>query len=479
MTPAMPSDPTAALQTDPSAAVQAPTPYRFVPSVLLYGLIALGLLLPLGLSLVPGLGLLVWLAGLVLYDLVLAGLTLWDFRRSCQWQFDLSRTCEAKLSIGRQNRVDLQVTVQCAPANATTLLQLCDRTPESFARDQDCHELVLAPPAAASGYTLTYHVLPPQRGQYQWRTLQLRFQSPWGLSWCDAQRPLETAVEVYPDLIGLRQLSIRLSLESTGTLQRRHRIGGTEFAELRDYAVGDDVRLMDWKASARRQRPVVRLLEPERDQPLIILLDRGRLMTAQVEGLTRFDWALNATLSLAMAGLRRGDRVAVAVFDKTIHTWIGPQPGMSHLAAILEALTPIEPIRAESDYVAVTSQVLNRYTRRALVVMITDFMDDIASQDLLVAMSRLRPRFLPLCVALRDPTIDGTAERVLLPSDLAAQELIPACYRQAVALDLMGQRRLVFAKLKQQGTLVVDAPAHQVSIELVERYLQLKGRGLL
>jgi uncharacterized protein (DUF58 family) len=219
-------------------------------------------------------------------------------------------------------------------------------------------------------------------------------------------------------------------------------------------------------------------LEPEREQPLLILLDRGRLMTAQVAGLKRFDWALNAALSLTLAGLRRGDRVGIAVFDKSIHTWIAPQAGMAHLAPILEQLYALEPVAAESDYAGVTAQVLNQYTRRALVVMLTDIVDEIASQDLLVAMGRLSPRFLPFCVALRDPQVDAQAA-FTLATDSPPTAAVQTLYTQAVALDLLQQRRLAFAKLQQQGTLVLDAPAPWVSEQLVERYLSVKARGRL
>jgi uncharacterized protein (DUF58 family) len=185
-----------------------------------------------------------------------------------------------------------------------------------------------------------------------------------------------------------------------------------------------------------------------------------------------------------MAGLRRGDRVGVVVFDKTIHTWIPPMPGLGHLSQILERLNTIEPARTESDYAGVTAQVLNQYHRRALVVVLTDIVDEIASQDLLVAMGRLSPRFLPLCVALRDPQVDAQAKPRLEPSHFSESSKsepskVELLYSQAVALDLLHQRKLAFAKLRQQGTLVLDAPAPLVSEQLVNQYLRVKARGRL
>src|SRR4028118_1875636 len=188
---------------------------------------------------------------------------------------------------------------------------------------------------------------------------------------------------------------------------------GTEFAELREYGIGDDPRLIDWKATARRSRPLVRVLEPEREQTLIILLDRGRLMTAQVQGLKRFNWGLNATLSLALAGLDRGDRVGIGVFDREVTSWIPPERGQHQLSKLIERLTPIQPVLLEPDYVGAVTTLANQQTRRALVVLITDLVDITASAELLAALGRLTPRYLPFCVTLRDPQVDKQAHTPL------------------------------------------------------------------
>ena len=443
---------------------------RFVPGLWLYSLVGLGLLLPLGLSAAFNWPLdWLWIS-LGLYNGVLGATAFWDYRQAAQWQVELERRCDPKLSIGRDNPVCLGLKVFKHPAGvASAPLEIRESCPSLFRVDPDLLKLDLVPGLETE---LSYQVFPPSRGEMAWRLSALRIRSPWKLCWRQVEFFLETKVSVYPDLVGLRLLSIRLSLEATGNLQRRRKVGGTEFSELRDYSVGDDIRSMDWKASARSQRPIVRLLEPEREQPLIILLDRGRLMTARVAGLRRFDWALNAALALALAGLRRGDRVGVAVFDRTIHSWTAPQLGLAHFSQLLERLHSIEPEGLESDYVGVASQILNQYSRRALVVMLTDIVDEIASQELLGAMGRLSPRFLPLCVALRDPEIADQARGT-------SSSTVPQLYRQAVALDLLSQRRLAFAKLQQQGSLVLDAPAPQVSTQLVEQYLHLKVRGRL
>ena len=194
-------------------------------------------------------------------------------------------------------------------------------------------------------------------------------------------------------------------------------------------------------------------------------------MTAKVQSLQRFDWGLNTTLSLALAGLHRGDRVGVGVFDNKLHTWIPPERGQNHLNQLIDKLTPIQPELLESDYLGAVTHVVKQQTRRALVVIITDLVDITASSELLAALTRLAPRYLPFCVTLRDPQVDNLAHTF---TEDATQS-----YIRAVALDLLAQRQLAFAQLKQKGVLVLDAPANQISEQLVDRYLQLKARNQL
>jgi uncharacterized protein (DUF58 family) len=468
--------------------VQAPVGSFFIPTGKFYQWLLLGSLIPLAATFLPKAGLSIGFLGMLVYDLVVLGVAIFDFRQACQWQLRFKRNCEERLSIGRDNLIQIGITATAkgSAANSSrraklppTLLQLREHVSEEFRVDQTTLAYTLQPDTETE---LTYHVFPPRRGKFTWQKLDCRLLSPRGLIWRTWQQPLRTAVEVYPDLIGLRSLSVRLSLEATGSLRRRrHALGGTEFSELREYSLGDDLRMIDWKATARRGHPLVRLMEPERDQPLIILLDRGRLMTAKVAGLKRFDWALNATLSLALAGLRRGDRVGVCIFDNDIHTWIAPQGGQSQLGRILEQVYNVEPAMVESDYIGTVSSLLNRYPRRALVVLLTDIVDQTASAELLAAMGQLTPRYLPFCVAIRDPLVDQLAGQPLETSlqAPALADQVQNLYEQGVALDLMQQRHVAFAKVKQKGVLVLDAPANNISELLVDRYLLLKARGQL
>lgn len=438
-----------------------------VPTSRFYGLLTLtGSLAALLTSLSATPNLPVILSSMVVVDGALVLLMLIDGMLSSPSQRPtITREKLQRLSIGRDNTVTITIETKSKGAS----LQIYDRYPNEF--DEIAMPLQ-ANCGAKMRAQLTYTVHPQQRGEFQWGNLDIRQRGPLGLAWCGWQVSQSQKVAVYPDLMGLEALSIRLAIQSTGSVRQRKRMGiGTEFAELREYGVGDDPRLIDWKATARRSVPLVRVLEPEREQTLIVLLDRGRLMTARVKGLSRFDWGLNATLSLALAGLHRGDKVGIGVFDRQMQTWIPPTGGQQHLQHLIRKLTSFQPVLLESDYLGALTKVATQQHRRALVVVITDIVDKTASAELLTALTRLKARHLPFCVTLRDPQVDQQAHQ--------GETDITAAYGRAVALDLLNQRQVAFAQLKQSGVLVLDAPANQITEPLIENYLRVKSRNQL
>lgn len=397
-------------------------------------------------------------------DVLILAIALFDGWQVRGRRVQVERAYLSKLSINRDNPVQITVRAGDRQQKSETL-QICDFYPQSFKVSLARLSFNLTP---ATSQTLTYTVRPFARGEFNWGDIQIRQLGAWGLAWHQWQVPAAQKVAVYPDLLALRSLTIKLTLQSTGAMRNKKRFGlGTEFSELREYATGDDPRLIDWKATARKCRPLIRVLEPEQEQTLIILLDRGRLMTQRVQNINRFDYGLNASLCLALAALSRGDRVGIGVFDRQMHTWLPPERGQNQLPKLIERLTPLQPEIIESDYVNAVTAVATQQSRRALVVMITDIIDGTASSELLSALGRLRSRYLPFCIALRDPQVDAIAHNPNLE----------AAYSRAVSLDLLNQRQAAFANLQQKGVLVLDAPANQISDLLVERYLNLKARN--
>jgi uncharacterized protein (DUF58 family) len=293
-----------------------------------------------------------------------------------------------------------------------------------------------------------------------------------GLFWREVKVPANQKVRVFSDLKALHELSIKLSHSSElGELHQRKRGQGTDFASLREYTSGDDTRAIDWKATARRDRPVVRTYETDQEQVMLILIDAGRMMFSDLEGLSRFDHALNAGLCLALAGLTRNDQVGIGIFADKPLLFLPPRRGKAQLKRFLEALFDVRPRMVEPDYTGVLAYYASVQKARSLMAVITDLTDPMGSQTLLTGLASLSPRHLPFCVTLRDRQVDRIAgDRTLKVENV---------YQRAVATDLLTQRDLALSVLVRKGCMVLDSPPQELSEQLVDRYLQIKMRGRL
>ncbi|WP_218079561.1 DUF58 domain-containing protein [Anthocerotibacter panamensis] len=421
------------------------------------GLLALGLSLGLLDFFVPGTG---W--GILLWNGLVLGLVGWDYRQT--GSMALERSFAARFSLGRDNPITLTLT---NPSQRTLTYELVE--PIAWAVTVTPRTLRGTLEAKAT-LERTYTVSPTQRGTYALPPAQVHILSPLGLCWRRLEVGMAQEFIVYPDLEGLKELSVRLT--QYGSLRPRNRPGvSTEFADLREYGVGDDMRFIDWKATARLGRPIVRTFQQERDQTLLILLDGGRMMLTEVEGIRKYDWALNAALALTLAGISRGDRVGLGVFDSELRILVPPGRGRSHLEAILQRVYNHDPQLVEPDYTAAIAQVLAQNPRRALVVVLTDLIDPQASAELLAALGKLAPRHLPFCVTFQDPVIAHYARTIPQTST--------EIYQKAVALQLLRQRAAALRVLQSRGALVLDSPALTLSTKLVDAYLSVKQRGQL
>ncbi|HEY9791862.1 MAG TPA: DUF58 domain-containing protein [Candidatus Obscuribacterales bacterium] len=403
----------------------------------------------------------------LIYDVLLAALGAFDFLITQKpSKLSATRAVSDRLSIGRQNEVNIEVFNQGA---SRLSVKLRDHFPAGI--ESDVREFAFSM-TANSRASLNYMLVPRKRGAYTFGAIKIRYASKLGLFWREVTMQAQREVKVYSDLLALRELSVRLSHSTElGDLRMRKRGHGTEFASLREYVSGDDSRNIDWKATARRERPVVRVYEVEQEQTLMVLVDAGRMMVSDLEGLTRFDHALNAALSLVLTGLYKGDQVGFGVFADKPLLFLPPRRGKAYLTRVLEAACDVQPRMVEPDYAGALSFFASAQKSRSLMVVLTDLTDPMGSQTLLAGLSSLSPRHLPFCVTLRDRQVENVAREPSFKTD--------AIYRRAVATDLIAQRELAFSQLQRRGCLVLDCPPQELSEKLVDRYLEIKARGQL
>ncbi len=261
----------------------------------------------------------------------------------------------------------------------------------------------------------------------------------------------------------------RLSL--IGVRRTRHIGQDSDFERLRDYTPDDNYRHIDWRSTAKRRKLTVRQFQTDQSQRVIFLIDCGRMMTNEREGLTLLDHSINAMLMMAYVALHQGDEVGLLCFSDRIHRYLPPQGGSSQMNRLLQATFDQFPRMVESRYDEAFLYLSNHCKRRSLVVLITSVIDDVNASQIKSYLSNLVARHLPVAVLLRDRQMFEAADQ---PDGDPIN-----MYRSAAAADILLWRHQVLTDLEKRGVLLVDAFPDELTAPLVNQYLQVKAKHLL
>ena len=438
---------------------------RFVFTKVFYVLIALGFI-PLAMSWQrPWL---IWLA--FGYDLIVLVVAISDSRTSTLPKgVAITREFGGRFAVGAENEVRIQIQ---NASNRPIKVIVKDEFPPLMAlngvREGEMNV------DAQSTVTLIYGLTPPRRGRFEFGHTALRFRSRLHLVWCDTKVTSPIVVKVYPNMRRAREAELKaLGARSVVSSHRKTswRGEGREFESMRDYVRGDELRHISWTATARRGKLTTRQYQIERDQTILIALDAGRLMTARIENETKLDSAVHATLALFSAAARAGDNAGLVVFGRKIKSFLPPSRGRDHIESALEALYGVEPEMIEPSYARAFEFISANSKRRALVVLLTDLVDEEGSKELLTSLHLLRPRHLPLVVTIADRDLKA----VVREAPTSTREL----FTQSVAEEIIHHREAALRLVESQGGLALDVTAAALAPALLETYLRVKERGLL
>ncbi len=322
-------------------------------------------------------------------------------------------------------------------------------------------------------------VVPRQRGREMGGGFVVDSIGPLGLG--RRRRRIETPWEVvvYPPLVSMRlraSVAQALRRREAGMKPIRQLGEGRLFESLREWVPGDDLRHIDWKATARRRKVITRQYEAERRQQVLLVLDTGRLMTADIAGgVARLDFAVQAALELAYAAAQHDDNVGIMTFADGVQHFVAPERGRLGVRRVLDVLAVVQPKLVEPDYPGAFRYLAARNRKRALTVLFTDVIDRFASDALVANVASLRPRHLPLAVTLRNPELDMVA--ALRPPDSPAA--LRGAFRKAAAEELLHAREEALAHMRRAGVLVIDVTPERAAQAVVSKYLDLKRRGTL
>lgn len=404
----------------------------------------------------------------VFLDVVVVALGVADFAAARSTKVQVWRELPSRLQVGVENRIALHVV---NPGGRALRVAVKDDGPDAFTVDREVSTLAVSSRSRAK---LHYVATPEKRGRFEFGDLNVRVLGPLGLAWHERRVPAGVAVSVFPDMRGASRLLLSdaaLDFVNLGLRQLRRDGRGSEFARLRDYAQGDSVRDVDWKATARRGRPVTRVMESERSQTVLIGVDAGRSMAARVDGLTKLDHAVNAALFLAFVAVKNGDRVGLVVFADGVKSYLAPAAGRLQYRKIVDALYTAKTNLTYVDYLALFKELNVRLVKRSLLCVFTDFIDEDQAATMVDPLRRLAKRHVPLCLSVKDAALARLLETAPPDAETA--------YQHAVASELLLEREAMKRKVGQDGVTVVDVEASELGVAAVNKYLEIKARGAL
>lgn len=421
---------------------------------------------------IPVVGLLPGWHGVLTVLLPLLAAVLYDLARAAPVRaLRLTRDGDTTARLGETAAVRLTVA---NPGDRPLVAELRDAWPPSAWQPGAAHAAarhrLTVPARERRRITTTLH--PTRRGDHRAVRVTVRSHGPLGLAARQGSHEVPWTVRVLPPFTSRRHLPAKLARlrELDGRTTVLTRGEGTEFDSLRDYVPGDDVRSIDWRATARRATVAVRTWRPERDRHLLLVLDTGRTSAGRVGDVPRLDAAMDAALLLTALATRAGDRVDLLAFDREPRATVRGRTGDDVLPATVAALATLEPRLVETDTSALAATALARAPRRSLLVLFTGLDAAPVEAGLLPVLPRLTERHTVLVAAVGDPRIDELA---------AGRGTVTAVYEAAAAARHQEERRLTAERLRALGVTVVEATPTTLAPALADAYLALKTSGRL
>lgn len=380
----------------------------------------------------------------------------------------LRRKFDPVLSVRAQNKIVLDLENESLEPIRGILR---DEVPEGCKVTRQEFPITLKPEGFAS---YEYMLIPSERGSDYFRGTYVRLKCPLGLVERQSKLNTEQPVRIYPNVLALREFELlkrQGRLREMGIRRSRMRGLGTEFESLRDYSEGDDYRKIDWKATARRDKLIVRQFEQERNQAVMIVVDVGRGMLAEVDGVRKLDHALDSILMLTHAAAIAGDFVGLLVYSDVVKRYIPPKKGRNQIGIIIEALHDLVAEPVESDPRAAFAYLGARWKRRALLVTFTDCEHKEKAQELTTALGSMSRRHLTLVARVADPRMRNAAQTPL--------DNVSGMYKRAAAELLAQDRREAGVVLSTSNVNSLEAEPQDLASALVNYYFMVKEKSIL
>ena len=394
---------------------------------------------------------------------------------------EIRREMNSKFSLGVENVVTLKIVNR---SRHRLRLRLKDDFPDELLFEKVHHDCYVSP---MHDMDIAYRLTPLRRGIYQFVDIHVQCWGVLGLVVRQHRFPAATEIKVYPNLQAVRQYELlvkRGMLHQIGLKNSRQFGEGTEMERLREYSPDDDFRRIDWNATARQRKPIVREFETERSQDVVIMLDTGRLMASPIlletsalsttrttsqKAMLKLDYAINTTLMTAYVSTLKGDKVGLIAFADTVHQYLAPKPGKKQFLTMLETIYALPVHSVEPDFETAFKYLASKQRKRALIILFTDILDKDSAEGIATYVAQLSRHHLVACVTLTDSGIVELAEQSATDSK--------SVYQKAIAERLLQEKHATLEILRRHGVITIDVPAHQLTMAVVNKYLELKAKS--
>lgn len=377
---------------------------------------------------------------------------------------DASRLCAERFSNGEDNEVKISVD-NGFPFKVN--INVIDESPVVFER-RDINFVTSL--NSRQGKTIIYKLKPTKRGVYSFGKIRVFASTIIGLIQRRFTCGSDQDIKVYPSYLMLNQyelMAISNNLSELG-IKKIRRIGNnTEYEHIKDYVSDDDFRSINWKATARRNKLMVNVYTDEKSQQVISVIDKGRVMQQTFAGMTLLDYAINASLVLSYIAMHKEDKAGVITFERQFDSYIRPERSKGHMQEILENLYHQETTFGESDFSSLCVNVSRFVTKRSLLVVYTNFLGENALKRQLAYLKQLSQNHVVLVVFFEDTELDSYSK--LKPRDMQDY------YCHAVAQNFVYEKKAIVGTLRQYGIYALLTRPEQLTVNVINRYLEMKA----
>lgn len=378
--------------------------------------------------------------------------------------FEAERLCEEKFSLGAENKVVLKVRNK---SGRSVMAELKDEIPGYFELVDSQLKTLAIPHEDCFG---SYVVRPEKRGEYVFGFIHIRYNGILGLCLKSGKYDVAQSYKVYPNIKDLRRFnlaSIKKSQLFQGTRKAKAYGIGTEFESLREYSIGDDYRKINWLATARSQKLIVNSYEQEKNQQIFILLDSSRVMNSEINFIKKLDYAINSAFLLVDFAIKKGDNAGLLVYDDTVTRFIKPGKGLPQIRLIADNLYNVEEKFVSADIKNALTYLKQNHKRRSLLCIFTELFNAEEALQMAAALKTLARNHIPLVITINDTRMDDMIEK-----DIKEAEDV---FLKAASIKVAQEREKARKVLSREGIACIDVPPDKLSIEVLNKYIDMKA----